>query len=160
MDDISKCIIANKYTAQIYENKPLNHECELEDIISSRRETKQFPQIFNTQILDFGSGDTENNAGVHVPIIIPVFSPRPSIEKNKSKKKRKFTTVEETPETEDKSIERAYSSHACFHSKIESHPLFEEFAIIGVDNDIGQDTTLSYPKNLFEFPHLPKDRNW
>ena len=174
--------MANKYRPQIIENKllPLATETDREDILSSRRESKQFPQFFRTEVINFGNGDEEENKSLtatHVPIIIPIFEPRESsrVSTKPKEKKRKFTAVEEEKTIiQDKSLlntERAYSVLDTNQCNVESMDgLFEEFLIIGVDEELVEKSSESlqseleavciHPTNIFQYPNLAQHKDW
>ncbi len=174
LDDISKCIVANKYKAQIVENRPLGIETEHEDVPPSRRESKQFPQCFRTEVVNFGNGEESGNsmlAATHVPMIIPIFAPRTGAPP-KREKKRKMTAAED-----DKSIEikeercpntaRTISMvpGACLATTNvggEGGRLFDEFFVVGIDEaQVGNTAFVqAHSTNLFQYPNLPVHRDW
>lgn len=168
LDDISKCIVANKYTAQIIENKPhteADTETDREDVLSSRRESKQLPLCFRAEVMNFGSGEDPSNkdnlATTHVPMIIPIFAPRTTARE----KRRKFTATEEGGARSEARAERPCSALGRTQVQKSAHRLFEEFFIVGVPTSRLLSTTLlkaerEHPHNLFQFPNLPQTAGW
>jgi hypothetical protein len=89
----------------------------------------------------------------HVPLIIPIFTPRQLIEKPKPKlKKRKFTAVEEYKDEKKLRGERKYTMTETKGKWETSRKMFEEFLIVGMDNA----STIT----LYQYPNLPCNVDW
>ena len=145
LEDPSKCIVANKYKSQIIRTLPIKFmtEIERENVLpSTRRESRPRPQFFKTEIMNFGNGIeiTDEESATHVPLIIPIFTPRNLINTNKSR-----NTFELHPGKSEEAKERPN--------------LFEEFLIIGADRK-NLKKGLFHPVNLFQYPNLPIHCNW
>jgi len=122
---------------------------------SSRRESRQPPLCFRTEVINLESG-IGTASTTHVPLIIPIFTPRELTEDPKSKvKKRKLTAVEEYKKEKKVKGERKYTMMEIEEKWETSRRMFEEFLIIRAPTD----NTIS-PKTLYRYPNLPSNANW
>lgn len=136
---------------------------------SSRRESRQPPQCFKSEVANFGNENSENTPTVHVPLIIPIFTPRDIEEENTIKmqklksKKRKFTAVEEYKESDLNSERVQKSVISRENNNMQNYRMFEEFFIIGPDENLLKNysgTEILQTENLMKYPNLAENSDW
>lgn len=155
LDDLSKCIVAHKYKPLILKNR-LSVFPEADVLPSSRRESRQPPLFFKAEVINLESG-IGTASSTHVPLIIPIFTPREPAEEGK-RKKRKFTGVEERKEHKGRRNERKYTMVETERVWEASRRLFEEFFVIGARSD--SVSAAKTPENLFQYPNLKSNADW